>query len=77
MDTGTHKALLDAADFISTLERRQGLKFGCPEEVAFRMGYIDKIRLNKLMDSIPKSPYKDYLKMISNEKIKTWEIAKL
>lgn len=76
LDTGTHESLLDAADFISTLEKRQGLKFGCPEEVALRMGFIDETKFDEIIRSIPKSPYKDYLKMILKEQIKTWEVAR-
>ena len=76
LDTGTHESLLDAADFISTLEKRQGLKFGCPEEVALRMGFIDDVEFNKLVKLLPKCSYRDYLKMISKEKVKTWEVAR-
>lgn len=76
LDTGTHESLLDAADFISTLEKRQGLKFGCPEEVALRMGFIDEAKFNRLIKALPNCPYRDYLKMISKEKVKTWEVAR-
>jgi len=75
LDTGTPESLVEAAEFISTLEKRQGLKFGCPEEVAFRMGFIDDEKFNEAVMSIPDCSYRDYLKMILKEEIKTWEIA--
>lgn len=76
LDTGTPESFLEAANFISTLEKRQGLKFGCPEEVALRMGNISGSEVAAIADTLPSCPYKDYLKMILKEKIKTWEIAR-
>jgi len=67
LDTGTHDALLAASMFIETIEKRQGLKVACPEEIAFRMGYIDAGQLQALADSIGSSPYGNYLKSILNE----------
>jgi glucose-1-phosphate thymidylyltransferase len=67
LDTGTHEALLAASMFIETIEKRQGLKVACPEEIAFRMGYIDAGQLQALADSIGSSPYGNYLKSILNE----------
>ena len=61
LDTGTHDSLLDAATFISTLEKRQGLKVNCPEEVAFRNGFIDAAQLEKLAQPLIKSGYGAYL----------------
>lgn len=61
LDTGTHKSLLDAANFISVLEQRQGLKIGSPEEIAWRMGYIQKEQLNQLAQKQIKSGYGEYL----------------
>jgi glucose-1-phosphate thymidylyltransferase len=75
LDTGTPESLLEAANFISTLEKRQGLKFGCPEEVALRMGFIDENQFEQVINSIPNCPYRDYLKFIINERIKTWDLA--
>jgi glucose-1-phosphate thymidylyltransferase len=67
LDTGTHDALLAASMFIETIEKRQGLKVACPEEIAFRMGYIDAGQLQALADSIGDSSYGRYLKSILNE----------
>lgn len=61
LDTGTHKSLLDAANFISVLEQRQGLKIGSPEEIAWRMGYIQTKDLERLAKSQTKSGYGEYL----------------
>jgi glucose-1-phosphate thymidylyltransferase len=61
LDTGTYESLIDASIFIKTIEERQGLKIGCIEEVAYRMGYIDKHQLEKLANQINTS-YGDYLK---------------
>lgn len=69
LDTGTPESLLDASSFISTLEKRQGLKFGCPEEVALRMGFIDTDHLKKLIQILPDCPYRDYLSTILKENI--------
>src|SRR5918993_2697516 len=61
LDTGTHDSLLEAAHFIQTLEKRQGLKVGCPEEVAWRLGWIDDGQLTKLAQPLAKSGYGSYL----------------
>ena len=61
LDTGTHQTLLDAANFIHVLEERQGLKIGCPEEMAWRMGWINRDTLNKLAHPQIKSGYGKYL----------------
>jgi len=67
LDTGTHDSLLQAATFIETLEKRQGLKVSCPEEIAFRKGYIDESQLLKLADVMIKNAYGQYLKQIAEE----------
>jgi glucose-1-phosphate thymidylyltransferase len=67
LDTGTHDSLLQAATFIETLEKRQGLKVACPEEIAFRMGYIDEQQLLVLADSMSKNAYGRYLRMVAEE----------
>lgn len=70
LDTGTPDSLLDAADFVATLEKRQGLKFGCPEEVAMRMGFIDGEQFKDLIESLPHCPYRDYLNKIQANSVK-------
>jgi glucose-1-phosphate thymidylyltransferase len=65
LDTGTHDSLLDANQFVATLEKRQGLKICAPEEIARRMGYIDHAQLQKLADQYGKSEYGQYLKRLS------------
>jgi len=62
LDTGTPDSLLEAAAFVATIERRQGLKIACIEEVAYRMGYIDQTALDNLVCAMPDGVYKDYLK---------------
>ena len=69
LDTGTHETLLEASTFIETIERRQGLKVACPEEVAFRMGYIDAGQLETLAKPLEKSGYGQYLKSVLSEKL--------
>jgi len=61
LDTGTHEALLEASNFVETLEKRQGLKIACPEEIAFRLGYIDADKLAALAAPLAKSDYGQYL----------------
>ncbi len=67
LDTGTHDALLDASNFVQTIERRQGLKIACPEEIAFRLGYISATELEALAGKIGKSTYGQYLKRLLTE----------
>ncbi|HLE96280.1 MAG TPA: glucose-1-phosphate thymidylyltransferase RfbA [Candidatus Thermoplasmatota archaeon] len=61
LDTGTHRSLLEAANFIQTIENRQGLKVACLEEVAYRMGFVDKAQLERLAEAQPTPEQRDYL----------------
>jgi len=67
LDTGTHDSLLEAGQFIATLERRQGLKIACPEEIAWRMNFIDSQQLTRLAEPLAKSGYGQYLLRLINE----------
>ena len=69
LDTGTHDSLLEASQFIATLENRQGLKVSCPEEISYRRGWIDASQLEKLALPLSKSGYGHYLQQVLNEKI--------
>ncbi|HEY9868422.1 MAG TPA: glucose-1-phosphate thymidylyltransferase RfbA [Candidatus Obscuribacterales bacterium] len=69
LDTGTHDALLEASHFIETIERRQGLKIACPEEIAFRKGYISAAQLEKLAAPLNKSGYGQYLLGLLRERV--------
>jgi glucose-1-phosphate thymidylyltransferase len=69
LDTGTHDSLVDAANFVQTLERRQGLKIACPEEIAFRMGYIDALQLERLAQPLIRNGYGEYLMSVLRERI--------
>jgi glucose-1-phosphate thymidylyltransferase len=69
LDTGTHESLLEAAHFIETIERRQGLKIACPEEIAFRMGYIDAAQLERLADPMKKNSYGQYLLEVLRDRV--------
>jgi len=69
LDTGTHETLLEASAFIETVERRQGLKIACPEEIAYRMGFIDARQLEALAKPLEKSGYGQYLKSVLSERL--------
>jgi glucose-1-phosphate thymidylyltransferase len=67
LDTGTQISLLEAGNYIATIEHRQGLKVACLEEVALRMGFISQTQLNKIIDRLPKGEYGDYLRIVCEE----------
>jgi glucose-1-phosphate thymidylyltransferase len=67
LDTGTPTSLLEAGNYIATIEHRQGLKVACLEEVALRVGFIDQARLRNVIDRLPKSDYREYLKLVCDE----------
>lgn len=69
LDTGTHDSLIEASLFVQTLEKRQGLKIACPEEVAFRMGYIDSAQLEALAQPLLKSGYGQYLQRVLTDRL--------
>jgi len=69
LDTGTHDSLLEASMFIQTIEKRQGLKIACPEEVAYRMRYIDAVALDTLANKYIKNGYGQYLKQVLSEQV--------
>jgi glucose-1-phosphate thymidylyltransferase len=72
LDTGTHESLLQASNYIYTIEERQGLKVSCIEEIAFKRGYIDKEQLVRLAEPLSKNQYGQYLMNIAEEKIFTF-----
>ena len=67
LDTGTHDSMLEASIFVQTIEKRQGMKISCIEEIAFRMGYITKKQLLNIGNKMSSNQYSDYLKKIANE----------
>ena len=69
LDTGTHDSLLDASQFIATLEQRQGLKVACPEEIAYRAGWIDASQLEELARPLLKNGYGRYLQRVLKERV--------
>ena len=70
LDTGTHESLIQASNFIASIEQRQGLKVSCLEEIAYRKGYIDAAQLKKLAEPLAKNQYGQYLLKLLNEKNK-------
>jgi glucose-1-phosphate thymidylyltransferase len=67
LDTGTQTSLLEAGNYIATIEHRQGLKIACLEEVAYRMEFIDQAQLEGIVDGLPKGEYREYLRLVSAE----------
>ena len=69
LDTGTHDSLLDASQFIATIEQRQGLKVSCPEEIAYRQGWINSEQLQKLAEPLLKNGYGQYLQQVVSDRL--------
>jgi glucose-1-phosphate thymidylyltransferase len=69
LDTGTHDSLIEAAQFVQTIEKRQGLKIACPEEIAYRMGFIDAAQLERLAQPLLKSGYGQYLMRVLSDRV--------
>jgi glucose-1-phosphate thymidylyltransferase len=67
LDTGTQTSLLEAANYIATIEHRQGLKVACLEEVALRAGFIDQTQIGRLINRLPKGEYREYLRLVAEE----------
>ena len=67
LDTGTHESLLDAGEYIAAIEKRQGLKIACLEEIAYHMGFIDREQLGQIIGTLPDTPYRKYLEMVGAE----------
>ena len=66
LDSGTHESMLEASNYIHTIEKRTGLKIACIEEIAYKLGYIDKKKFNEIIDYIGDNQYGDYLKKIKD-----------
>ena len=73
LDTGTHESLIQASNYIYTIEQRQGLKISCPEEIAYKRGYIDKDQLLALAKPLEKNQYGQYLQRLAANQIITFD----
>ena len=75
LDTGTHESLIEAANFIEVIQRRQGLKISCPEEIAFKLGYIDADQVRAIAKSLKQNEYGRYLLNMLEEKVYKWNLS--
>ncbi|MET3108696.1 glucose-1-phosphate thymidylyltransferase [Oxalobacteraceae bacterium GrIS 2.11] len=73
LDTGTHESLMEASNFIQTIEHRQGLKVACPEEISYRKGFIDADQLRKLAQPLSKNGYGQYMLRLLEDKVYRWK----
>ena len=69
LDTGTHESLMEAANFIEIIQRRQGLKVSCPEEIAYKLGYIDDAQVESVANGLKQNEYGKYLLKMLNDEI--------
>ena len=67
LDTGTHESMLEAGNFIETIEKRQGLKIACIEEISLRLGHINKSQFEKLIEQMGENSYRKYLELVLKE----------
>lgn len=72
LDSGTHDSLLEAANFIATIEHRQGLKIACLEEIAYRRGYVDRNHMTSMVAEMPRSSYREYLERLLADAATAW-----
>ena len=69
LDTGTHESLMEAANFIEIIQRRQGLKVSCPEEIAYKLGYIDAAQVEAIAAGLKQNEYGRYLLKLLNDEV--------
>jgi glucose-1-phosphate thymidylyltransferase len=77
LDTGTSQSLLEASEFVAMLERRQGLKICCPEEIAVRLGYVTLVELEPWLAKLGKSSYGEYVRRVASEAPHQYQSAKV
>jgi glucose-1-phosphate thymidylyltransferase len=75
LDTGTHESLMEAANFIEVIQRRQGLKISCPEEIAYKLGYIDADKVKSIANGLKQNEYGRYLLKMLDEKVYQWNLS--
>ena len=75
LDTGTHESLIEAANFIEVIQRRQGLKISCPEEIAYKLGYIDAEKVKEIASNLKQNEYGQYLLKMLDERVYQWNMS--